>query len=334
MDTQNSHSPIRISVVIPARNSGKTLFACLASIQSSTVPVHEIVVVSDGSTDNTCAIAKEFGVSLIELNDHHQANYCRNLGAAEAGGDLLMFLDSDVVLGCDAVRNTLRSMEAGTPDAIVGVYSLRHRHANEASQYKNLWIRYSYLRKRQFVDWIFGAIAIIRRDVFEAAGGFDDTLFMHTGGDLELGKRMANGQPLIFLDPTVEVEHLKQHTLRTLLKNDFKRSQGFVRLAARLGQLRHSFTRGFVNVYPAFAYSSLLAWFVLLFLALGIWSVTSFWIGVAALVCYTAINMPFMIYYTQVRGFMKVPAAFGIMLLDHLVCGLGCLKGIVRWLFT
>lgn len=321
-----------ISVVIPARNSEQTLRSCLESVRASSVRAEEIIVVSDGSTDGTCPIAVELGAAVVELSGHHQANYCRNLGASRSTGDVVLFLDSDVQLRPDSIGNALQSLSDGNCDAVVGIYSVDHSHQNPASQYKNLWIRYSYLRSRDSVDWIFGAIAAIRRKAFEDAGGFDHTLFMHKGGDLELGKRIALGRTSIILNPAVEVEHLKRHTLPSLLRNDFERSQGFVQLAGRLGQIPRSLRRGFVNIYPEFAYSTLLSWASVAFLVIGIWSAPFLWIGLFSVAAHIALNWRFLSYFAAIRGQRHLPSGWSIMFLDHLVCGLGGLKGFVRWL--
>jgi glycosyltransferase involved in cell wall biosynthesis len=324
----------RISAIIPARNSEKTLPLCLQGIKASTTPVQEIIVVSDGSTDATCEIAQQHGVRLIELSSNHQANFCRNAGAAQATGEILLFLDSDVVLQPEAVQNALESLSDNHVDAVVGLYSAQHRHPNVASQYKNLWIRYSYLKSRRSVDWIFGAIAAIRKEAFTKAGGFDRSLFMHKGGDLELGKRMAHARPSIILNPTVEAEHLKQHTLLSLLRNDLERSQGFVQLAANLGQLAISLTKGFVNIYPGFVYSAALSWVIVLCLLLGIWFDALRWIGLACAGAYLLLNLPFLMYYVRHREVAEIPAVLGLMFLDHLACALGSIKGMFRWLLS
>lgn len=326
--------PGSVSIVIPAHDSEGTLPLCLDAINASLMPPHEVIVVDDASTDNTSDIAHHYGATVIRLETRFQPGYCRNLGAAQASGDILIFLDSDVVLQPEALQNAVDSLNNDHIDAVVGVYSAQHRHAAVASHYKNLWIRYSYLRSRRSVDWIFGAVAAIRKDAFCRAGGFDHTLFMHKGGDLELGKRMAHERPSIVLTSTVEVEHLKKHTLLSLLKNDFERSQGFVQLAANLGQLGRSLRRGFVNVYPAFAYSALLSWVISLCLVFGLWITVFWWIGLVGAGLYFVLNVQFLAYYARQRGIAETPVVLGIMILDHLACGLGSLKGFSRWLLS
>ena len=323
-----------ISIIIPTRNSAPTLLACLKAIERSTVVAHEIIVVDDGSSDGSGEIAEAEGVILVKLNGNRHANYCRNVGAEHASGDILLFLDSDVVLQPDTIRNALDSLSNGRCDVVVGLYSDRHVHPNVASQYKNLWIRYSYLRSRENVDWIFGAIALIRKQAFHNAGGFDRTLFRNKGGDLELGKRITDVHPSIVLNPRVEVEHLKKHVLTTLLRNDFDRAQGFLQLAGRLGQLSRSLFKGFANVYPAFVYSSAIVWLMLLSLMAGVWIPSVLWSAIGFSILYLILNADFLLYYARHRGYDKMPQVLGVMVLDHLACGAGSLMGLSRWLFS
>ncbi len=215
------------------------------------------------------------------------------------------------------------------------MYSAVHPHQNLASQYKNLWIRYSYLKSRSHIDWVFGAVTAFRKDRFLKVGGFDDTMHMRYGGeDLELGKRYADQKHLIRLDQSVEVVHLKRHTLKTLLLNDLRRSRGFVNLAGNLGQLGKSLRTGFVNIYSGFVYSTLLAWLLLVHLLLAPWFTAFQWAFLVSLVAYLSLNLPFIIYSSKHRGSLEGLKIIGIMYLDHLVCALGSLKGFLLWLFS
>jgi glycosyltransferase involved in cell wall biosynthesis len=86
----------RFSVIIPAYNSAATLARAVESVQSQTRPAHEIIVVNDGSSDNTLQIARGFGPAVQTI---HQANggvsVARNHGVEKATGDWLAFLDAD-----------------------------------------------------------------------------------------------------------------------------------------------------------------------------------------------------------------------------------------------
>ncbi|HEY4612777.1 MAG TPA: glycosyltransferase [Bacteroidota bacterium] len=331
----NTTSASTISVIIPVRNRETALAECLRSLQTATPAPRDIIVVDDASTDNSAGVAEQHGATVIRLDANHDPNFCRNRGAEEARGDILLFLDSDVVVQPSTLTNVAASFVDPSIDAIVGLYTVHHRNTAVASQYKNLWIRYSYLRSNRTLDWIFGAVAAIRKDVFWKAGGFDRTFFMKYGGeDLELGKRMTNSQHLIKLNPDVEVEHLKHHTLSSLLKNDFERSQGFVRLAGNLGQLGRSITHGFVNVYPNFAYSVPFSWLILACALASTFIPETLWLFVICAMLYLVLNGSFLVYYARHRGIAESIPVLGILFLDHLVCGFGSLKGFIRWMFS
>jgi len=330
----NLHPPSNtVTVVIPARDSESVLNECLGALKASSYPVHEIIVVNDGSLDKTSSVAKQHSVKTINLDSPYGANYSRNKGAAAASGDILLFLDSDVVVQADTIRQIMSYFSENSVDAIVGLYSSEHRHHNLASQYKNLWIRFSYLKSGPRIDWIFGAVSAIRKSAVWKVKGFDRRLFMeHGGDDLELGKRMTASEHNILLKPEIEVEHLKRHTLISLLKNDFARSQGFIQLAGNLGELKGSLRKGFVNVYPAFIFSTLLSWPLLTSAVLGFWFKPWWWLFLLLAMIYMGLNLSFLGYFVEQRGAKRSALVLGVIFTDHLVCALGSARGLVRLL--
>lgn len=319
------------SIIIPARDSALELRECLLGLKRSSLPPKEVIVVNDGSTDATATVAAEFEVTGINLDQHHGANYCRNMGANAATGDILLFLDSDVVVEPDTLQRALDAFSDKRIEAIVGLYSAVHPHPSLASQYKNLWIRYSYLKSGPHIDWIFGAVAAFRKDVFLRLGGFDDTMLMRYGGeDLELGKRFVHHNRLIRFEPSIEVIHLKRHTLKTLLWNDFRRSQGFVSLASKVNQLPRSIFNGFVNIYPAFVLSTILSWPIALAGIGSIWNSEFGVVFLFLLLLYGVVNVPFLSYLARERGVLFALGSLGILYLDHLVCAVGSIWGFLK----
>jgi glycosyltransferase involved in cell wall biosynthesis len=92
------NSDIKVSVVIPTYNREKTMSYCLKSVLNQTYPIHEIIIVDDGSTDNTVEIIKSFNdkrIKLIKLPSNKGAQAARNIGIKAATGDYIAFLDSD-----------------------------------------------------------------------------------------------------------------------------------------------------------------------------------------------------------------------------------------------
>ena len=100
-----------ISVIIPVYNSGNTLKECLDSIFNNITEKFEVIVVSDNSKDNSIDIAKNYKCKIIELKENSGPAFARNIGADSAFGDLLLFVDSDVVVKNDIISNVSRIFE-------------------------------------------------------------------------------------------------------------------------------------------------------------------------------------------------------------------------------
>lgn len=89
-----------ITIIIPVRNRPDEIFDCLTSLEKLDYPSEklEIIVIDDASRDNTPEVVSGFPVRLIKNTERMQASYCRNLGAKEAKGEILAFLDSDCMV--------------------------------------------------------------------------------------------------------------------------------------------------------------------------------------------------------------------------------------------
>ncbi len=323
-----------VSVVIPVKNGEATIGQCLRSIKRSYYKNVEVLVVDDHSTDRTAEIAKSFNCDVVPAVEGAGANAARNLGASSANGEIFVFIDSDVVVGRETILGIVERLEEDYLDAVVGIYTARHRNDSIFSQYKNLWIRYSYMKSPPAIDWMFGAISGIRRKAFEAIGGFNvDLIAQHGNDDLELGKRLARQNVRIELDMEIEVEHLKEYNLGSFIRNEFKRSAGFVLLARRLGEMGSSITHGFVNVYPSFIFSTLFSVVGVIFLAAFLAGRLSPWYVAGAAAVYFVMNVRFLNYLEQVRGFFAMLVMVPILFLDQVVCLAGSIVGFVRSMF-
>lgn len=323
----------KISVVIPAYNSEEYLPKCLEGVLASSHKVDEIVVISDGSTDSTVEIAQRFGAKTVHFEKNNSANYCRNYGAEIAVGDILLFMDSDVVCKADTVKNIIDVFQNENVDAVVGLYAVSDKYKNLSSRYKNLWIRFSYLKSKSSIDWIFGAISAIRKKTFFKINGFSSELHSKAGiDDLELGKRMKEHDYKITLNHTVEVEHLKNFTFWSLMRNELHRSLWFVVLAAKKGQISASPRKGFVNIYPGFIHSTILAWLII-FSGIAGFILNLLWIILIPLIpLYLVINLRFLKFFGKHYGFFSTFGALAVLFSDHVICAIGSMLGILRWI--
>ncbi len=115
-----------ISIVIPAYNAGKYIEKCIQSIINQTYRNFEIIIVNDGSTDNTKAICKKYvkldnRIKLIST-ENRGAGSARNTGIAEAKGRYISFVDSDDYVCSDYYERMYKMIEEGNADIVEGHY--------------------------------------------------------------------------------------------------------------------------------------------------------------------------------------------------------------------
>lgn len=225
----------RISVVLPVYNAEKLLGECLAALCASAGVDYEILVVDDGSTDRSRAIAEAHGCRVIASGGRLGPAGARNRGAVEATGDVVFFVDSDVIVRPDTLRR-LAAAFATDPalDGVIAVQAPAMRFRNICSRYKNLWMYYTYVRRAgQDVPLFYTTAAAIRREAFVGAGGFDVNYTNPNVEDTDFGQKLARRGYRIRVMPDLEVEHVKGYDLAGLLRTDFLRSMSLARLKLR-----------------------------------------------------------------------------------------------------
>ncbi|ESA32180.1 glycosyl transferase [Leptolyngbya sp. Heron Island J] len=214
-------STINISIVIPVYNGGGAFYACLGSIGHSARPPDEIVVVSDGDTDGSWQVAEEFGTKVLRLGSSGGPARARNIGAKAAQGDVIFFMDADVTLHPDTLSLVeQRFQEQPELAALIGSYDDAPGAENFLSQYKNLFHHYTHQTSAEIASTFWGACGAIRRSVFLAIEGFDETYTQPCIEDIELGYRLKRMGYEIRLYKDIQVKHLKRWEARSLLKAD------------------------------------------------------------------------------------------------------------------
>ena len=230
---------VRLSVIIPVYNGAAFLDRALASLRQSTFRDFECIVVDDGSTDDTAAVATRYGVTLLRLDPRGGPAGARNHGAARARGAVLLFLDADVCVHTDTLALVDAHLRAhpGT-DALLGSYDDTPADPHFVSQYKNLFHHYVHQVSRSEAWTFWAGCGAIRRTVFETVGGFDETYVRPSIEDIELGARLRAQGHRIDLNARIQVTHLKRWTLRTLVRTDvLDRGVPWLLLMLRTGKM-------------------------------------------------------------------------------------------------
>lgn len=181
-----------ISFIVPAKNEEEHIGRCLDSLLAAIKDRDdcEIIVIDNGSTDATIDIANSKGVRLL-LRPGITVSALRNIGADAALGKFLAFIDADVTVATDWVETALELMRPGGV-AMVGT--------SPGIPDKSTWVAKAWhlqvlaRAKRCRRPWLESMNAVVRRDVFQAVGGFDESLV--TCEDVDLGYRIGETQQI------------------------------------------------------------------------------------------------------------------------------------------
>ncbi len=187
---------LRVSVVVPVHNGGPDLSACLVALtrQSLAPGDYEIIVVDDGSSDGSAALAEGLGVRVIRQRQMG-APAARNAGLRAAGGDWVAFTDADCVPSRRWLEHLLTAV-TGRPE-IVGAAGTTTGLGSDspAARFVDLTGGLDPARYLAHAKWPFAPTAnlMYRRDVALAAGGFDERYAAYDACDLHTRLRPAPG---------------------------------------------------------------------------------------------------------------------------------------------
>jgi GT2 family glycosyltransferase len=210
---------LSISIVIPVHYGGVAFQQCLASLFQGARQPDEVIVVADGETDGSWREVEKFGARLLLLSEAQGPARARNRGAEVATGDILFFVDADVMLHPDTLaRVEQQFLSSPDLDALIGSYDDDPGASNFLSQYKNLFHHYTHQTSAEQASTFWGACGAIHRAVFEAMGGFDERYRKPCIEDIELGYRLKQAGYTIRLCKEIQVKHLKRWEPWSLLQ--------------------------------------------------------------------------------------------------------------------
>ncbi len=218
-----------ISLIIPCHNGAAFIDTCLAAAFASRHSNFEVVVVDDGSTDNSLELINKYPCTVVPIVSRSGASMARNAGARASRGDILFFIDADCVLEPDALERAEAAAEKyGDSTVIGGTYTLRPHDPGFFSTFQSAFIHYSETKNRLSPDYIASHALIINAEAFRQSGGFPEK-FMPIIEDVEFSHRLKAQKYHLVMEPEILVRHIFNFSLVTSLKNAFRKSRYWTR---------------------------------------------------------------------------------------------------------
>lgn len=181
-----------ISLIIPTLREAQNIQPLLASLSGQSLAPLQIIVADGGSEDGTAEIARRFArenpaLQVLVLSCERGTSRQRNAGAALASGELLIFIDADDRAPRDFLLKVARSHRRLSFAVACPWFTVRERNWGIRAAY--LCFNLLFFAGQGWLRMGSGVCIIVRREVFDAIGGFDETL--HLGEDIHLIRRAS-----------------------------------------------------------------------------------------------------------------------------------------------
>jgi glycosyltransferase involved in cell wall biosynthesis len=243
-------SLVLVSVVIPCFNHGHLVGEAIESVLSQTYEPIELLVVDDGSMDNTSEVVSSYGVRCIR-QENRGASEARNLGLRCSSGAFVLFLDSDDILEPTAVEAGVACLEAkhdaafafGRPDTVGLPQSMQAPR-----------VTCDFYRRLLEGNYIWMPLILHRRSVVEEVGGFDRRY--DPAEDFELYLRITRRLPIVFCDEMHGTYRRHSQSLSNNSLRMFRATSEVLRSQREHVRgdhdLRHAYRRGVANIRRAY----------------------------------------------------------------------------------
>lgn len=173
-----------ISVIIPSFNYGKFIGEAIESVLAQTYPIHEAIVIDDGSSDNTEDVIKKFGAKVNYIKQKNcGVSAARNNGVKNSSGDFIAFLDADDIWHSEKIAKQMAKFAEDENVGLVhcGMHEFDHTSGETVRLHlegEEGWVADGLLLFGKPVVIVSGSAIVVSREAFLQSGGFDTNLIV------------------------------------------------------------------------------------------------------------------------------------------------------------
>jgi len=321
-----------ISIIVPVYNGGKTLRKCMSALLRQDYPRdrYEVIVVDDGSVDNTAAIARQYADKVVENKNNLGLSRARFAGIGCAEGQIVVHTDADVLFKKDTLRKIADFFDENKDvDALTGILSAEHPNPDFFSQYKNLYMHYIFSKLPEKIYFLYGSIYATRKNVaYDYKPGFN------VGEDTAYGQELSVRKRSIRFVRGIEVVHLKRYNMLSFVMNDFRVPFAWVQIFMKYKGWRQLWKGG-----TGYAHSSkkqhLSLVVVLLCVIMCVDFIFTGKLGLAAplfLAFWVALNFRLFAFLLRQKGFVFCLCSVAVTFFDNMIMSMGIIFGVCKYL--
>lgn len=215
---------MKVSVYIPCFNGERHIAQCIASLLTQSHLPDEIVVVDDGSTDNSAKIATTYPIKLVQHDRNRGLAAARNTGISHTSGDIVASIDADCFASRDWLRRLVRTLERNPHVAGIAGCLIEGNRRRLADRWRMHHMPQNHGAKLiANPSFLHGANTVFRRTALNAVNGYN-TDFRTNGEDFDLCFRMRKILPdrhLVY-DPRPKVTHMREDTIPSVIRARFR----------------------------------------------------------------------------------------------------------------
>jgi GT2 family glycosyltransferase len=289
---------VNATVIIPFHRDLTQLEQSLSAARR-TMATAEIIVAADGAIDDCRPLASSCQAQVIDVPGPSGPAVARNRAARVARGDILLFVDADVVVAPGALSGMCALLENDpTIAGVFGAYDLSPSQTNFMSQYRNLSHAFVHETGNPEAATFWAGLGAMRADVFRALGGFDERFSRPCVEDIDLGYRVRRAGYRLRLDPRFRGKHLKRWTLWSSIVIDIRaRGVPWAQLIHRYQALTND-----LNTRFELRWSVLLAYVLIGSLLATFFVPIAAFAALAATAALVALNFSYYSWFARQRG--------------------------------
>jgi glycosyltransferase involved in cell wall biosynthesis len=315
--------PVYPSVIVPFHQNLRQLQMCLSAIRESD-PAIELIVAADGAVDDCREIAARHGARVVDIPGPVGPAAARNQAAATARGNVLVFVDSDVVVAAGAIQKLCAVLQAHPEVAgVFGAYDEAPFETNFCSLYRNLSHSYVHQQASAKAFTFWSGLGALRTEAFVSARGFDERFGRPSIEDIELGYRLCQAGYELRVEPSARGRHLKRWTFLSGIVCDVRdRGLPWMQLILRSGRLAND-----LNLTKALRVSVALSYLLVTALLASAFAPAAALVAMGALVALVGVNWDYYRWFYARQGLFFTGRAVIAHVVHHLCNGMSVVWG-------